>query len=168
MSACCISTNIPRMIQFTIPGFKSLQIHHIVFDFNGTLGLDGMLLPGIEEKLNQLAQHATIHVVTADTHGTVCQQLSNINCEIVVIGPNNQDLLKADYLKNLGSESSIAIGNGRNDKLMLKKAALGIVVMGYEGVAVETIMAADVAVKDINQALELILNPNRLVATLRM
>jgi soluble P-type ATPase len=168
LGACCISTNIPRMIQFTIPGFKSLNIQHIVFDFNGTLGLDGLLLPGIEDKLNLLAKSVTLHIVTADTHGTVCQQLNNVNCEIVVIGSHNQDLLKADYLKNLGSESSIAIGNGRNDKLMLKKAAVGIVVMGYEGAAVEAIMAADVAVKDINQALELILNPKRLVATLRM
>jgi soluble P-type ATPase len=139
-----------------------------VFDFNGTLGLDGILLQGLAERLNHLAAHVTIHIVTADTYQNICNQVGEINCEIVVIGPHNQDLLKADYLKNLGSENTIAIGNGRNDKLMLKKAGLGIAVMNSEGVAVETLMAADVVVTDINQALDLITNPLRLIATMRL
>lgn len=59
------------------------------------------------------------------------------------------------------------IGNGRNDRLMLQHAVLGIGVIQTEGLAVEAMMAADVVTTDIAAALVLALNPLRLVATLR-
>lgn len=50
---------------------------------------------------------------------------------------------------------------------MLREAGLGICVMSREGVAVPTLLAADVVVPDILTALELLERPMRLVATLR-
>ena len=61
----------------------------------------------------------------------------------------------------------IAIGNGNNDADMLSAAALGIVVLGGEGSAVRPLMQADVFARDITDALDLLLNPTRLLATLR-
>ena len=61
----------------------------------------------------------------------------------------------------------VCIGNGRNDRLMLKSAALGLAVVLAEGIAGETIPAADVISRSINDALDLLLNPLRLTATLR-
>ena len=139
-----------------------------MIDFNGTLGLDGMLMHGVAPRLEQLARSVDIHVVTANSYGNVKQQLDGINCNIVIIDRDNQDLQKADYLKSLGPEQTIAIGNGRNDKLMLRKAAIGIATLQSEGAAMEAIVMADVLVKDIHDALDLLLFPRRLVATLRM
>lgn len=67
----------------------------------------------------------------------------------------------------MGSGNVVAIGNGSNDGLMLAKAALGIIVLGPEGAAVKALQQADVLVKDINDGLDLLLYPKRLVATLR-
>lgn len=50
---------------------------------------------------------------------------------------------------------------------MLKKAVLGIAVIGYEGASVKALNAADIVVKDINEGLGLLQNPKRLKATLR-
>ncbi|MDO9512728.1 MAG: hypothetical protein Q7J34_13270 [Bacteroidales bacterium] len=155
------------MIIIDIPGFKKLLIEHLVIDFNGTIGCDGKLLPGLAERLNALAEQAEIHVISADTYGTVRQEVDDIDCRIVVVAPDNQDLIKAEYVINLNGEKVIAIGNGRNDKLMLRKAALGISVMQREGLAVEALMASDVLVNDLIDALDLLLYPGRLISTLR-
>ena len=50
---------------------------------------------------------------------------------------------------------------------LLKAAALGIAVVQEEGAAAETMMAADVVSPDIVSALNLLVSPLRLVATLR-
>ena len=61
----------------------------------------------------------------------------------------------------------MAVGNGRNDRLMLKEAALGIAVLQAEGAAAEALLAADVVAPDILAALDLLLAPEGLIATLR-
>ena len=61
----------------------------------------------------------------------------------------------------------MAVGNGRNDRLMLKEAALGIALLQAEGAAGEALLAADVVAPDILAALDLLLAPDGLIATLR-
>jgi soluble P-type ATPase len=51
--------------------------------------------------------------------------------------------------------------------MMLAAAALGIAVVQKEGAATETLSAADVVVSDIRSALDMLLFPKRLIATLR-
>ena len=74
---------------------------------------------------------------------------------------------KAALINQLGSEHVVAIGNGANDTDMLKAAAIGIAVLGPEGLCAETLLAADVVVTSITDALDLLLVPKRLIATLR-
>ena len=62
---------------------------------------------------------------------------------------------------------TVCIGNGRNDSLMLKEAALGICLIQAEGANVVSLLNADIACKSAKDALELLLNPKRLIATLR-
>jgi soluble P-type ATPase len=50
---------------------------------------------------------------------------------------------------------------------MLSAAALGIAIIQREGSAAETVASADVVSTNILDALELLHNPKRLVATLR-
>jgi soluble P-type ATPase len=50
---------------------------------------------------------------------------------------------------------------------MLSAAALGIAVLGQEGLDPEALQAADLLVTQIADALDLLLHPQRLVATRR-
>jgi soluble P-type ATPase len=155
------------MLSIHIPGFADLQLKHLVLDLNGTLAVDGTLLNGIDCQLKLLAEHLTIHVVTADTFGSAARQFAGLPCRLGVIAHTNQDLEKLNYLHALDAKSVVAIGNGRNDWLMLKEAALGIGVIQREGAASQALQTADVVINDIHAAFELLLKPQRLVATLR-
>ena len=70
-------------------------------------------------------------------------------------------------MEQLEGEKCVCIGNGRNDCLMLKAATPGIVVVQAEGAAVEAVLGADVVTCSILDALDLLLCPQRLAATLR-
>jgi soluble P-type ATPase len=155
------------IIEIDIPNFNKLSLKHIVLDYNGTLALDGKLLAGVKERLVKLAETTQIHVVTADTFGDATSQLKDITCKLHILEKNNEDLQKESYIKTLGSENVVAIGNGRKDRRMLKTAGLGIAVIGSEGCAIKSLQAADIVVTDINHGLDLLLNPLRCKATLR-
>jgi soluble P-type ATPase len=155
------------MIQISIPGFRDLRLEHLVLDYNGTLARDGEDLPGVKQSLEALAEGLQIHVVTADTFGKAAARLEGWPCRLAVLPTDAQDVAKRNYVERLGPEHTVAIGNGRNDRLMLKKAVLGIALIQQEGAAAETIAAADVVCDGIIAALELLTNPLRLTATLR-
>lgn len=156
------------MLEISIPGAETLRLEHLVADFNGTLACDGVLLPGAGEALCGLAEKLAIHVVTADTFGKAREALAGMHCELVILPEGGQDAAKLRYVEALGAIRCVCIGNGRNDRLMLAAAGLGITVVQREGAAVETLLAAKVVVPDIGAALGLLLNPARLVATLRV
>lgn len=155
------------MIEISIPGYKNLQLKHLVLDYNGTIACDGELLPGMKAALENLSDKLQVHVLTADTYGKVRGKLKKISCDISTLGSGNEDAAKLDYVLQLGSEFTVCIGNGRNDRLMLKEAALGIAVVQEEGAFAETLMSADVVCTNIVSALGLLTNPLRLIATLR-
>jgi soluble P-type ATPase len=155
------------MIEVDIPGGEDLRISHLVLDYNGTLARDGELLEGVAEKMKDLAIHLQLHVITADTHGTVAKKLAGLPCSLEIIGLAEQDKQKEAYVRHLGANKVAAIGNGRNDGLMLKEAALGFVLVQEEGACVASILQADIMCTDILAAFDIFLNPARLKATLR-
>jgi soluble P-type ATPase len=155
------------MLEIDIPGFKILRLNHLVLDYNGTIAGDGKLLPGVKEGLSALADVLSIHVLTADTFGQARSFLEDIPCEVSVIADEYQEISKLTYVNEIGAQHSVCIGNGRNDRLMLKEAALGIAVVLEEGAAIETLVAADVVCTGIVAALDLLRKPLRLTATLR-
>ncbi len=154
-------------MEIIIPGFKHLCLDNLVLDFNGTLACDGHLLEGVKERLETLSRSLAIHVLTADIFKTVMDQTVSISAKVTVIPRNDEARAKADYVRRLGCARTAAVGNGRNDRLMLREAALGIAVIQGEGAAKEALLAADVVTTDILAALDLLLKPNRLTATLR-
>ena len=155
------------MIQVNVPGYKVLELDYLVLDYNGTLSCDGEVIEGVKKRLSTLSERLSVHVITADTFGKVKSRLKNVPCEITVLPLEKQDVAKLEYIKQLGADRTVCIGNGRNDRLMLKAAALGIAVVLEEGAALETVMDADVVFTRINSALDLLSNPLRLIATLR-
>ncbi len=155
------------MIEVDIPGVGKYQFHHLVLDVNGTIAKDGQLIAGVAELLAELRSSLDIHLITADTFGTQGSLDRLLNLTSVRIPQQNQIQAKLDYLERLGFDRVVAIGNGANDAGMIEHAALGIAIIGPEGSAVTSLLRADVAVADIRTALELLLYPQRLIATLR-
>jgi soluble P-type ATPase len=155
------------LIRVDIPDFGRLELEHLVLDYNGTLAVDGGLLPGVAERLTELDARISIHVVTADTFGKVREALSGLPVAIHVLPEQAQERAKRDFVSRLGADRTVSIGNGRNDRLMLAEAALGIAVVQREGAAASALMAADVVTTTIDDALDLLSNPLRLVASLR-
>jgi len=155
------------MIELNIPGRGLIELEHLVCDVNGTLAVDGRLLEGVARALTALRDRLELHLLTADTHGR--QELIDRQLDItaVRIQPGDEGLQKADYVRRLGAERVLAIGQGANDAAMLESARIGLCVLSKEGTAIEALLAADLVVPDIYAALELIENPRRLVATLR-
>jgi len=155
------------MIEINIPGNKILKLEHLVLDYNGTIAFDGALIDGVKECLAELSQMLTVHVITADTFGSVKKAIEDIDCKLAVIPMDRQDAAKLEYVKNLGCEKTVSMGNGTNDRLMLKASALGVAIIQGEGAAFETLASADVVCTDILFALSLLSKPLRLIATLR-
>lgn len=155
------------MISISIPGTATLNLEHLVLDYNGTLALDGVLLPGVKEALQSLSRQIDIHVVTADTFGRSADGLKGVDCRLTVLEPGRQDQAKLDFVQRLGADRTAAIGNGRNDALMLEAAALGIAVILGEGASTLSLGKADVVCTRILDALQLLAHPLRLAATLR-
>ena len=155
------------MLGIAIPGWGDLQLEYLVLDYNGTLACDGELIEGVAGSLRTLAEDLQIHVVTADTFGKAQTGLEGLPCKLVVLPADRQDAGKLAYIERLGARRTVCVGNGRNDRLMLKEAALGIAVIQEEGAATETLLAADVVCPDVLSALGLLTNPLRLKATLR-
>lgn len=155
------------MLEIDIPGYKLLQLQHLLLDYNGTRACDGELLESVDAALTKLANSLHIHILTGDTFGLAQEEVAGFPCELCILSSHDQDSAKLHYLQRLGAENCAAIGNGRNDRLMLKAAGLAIAVAQHEGLAVEALMAADILVPDISVAFGLLLHPLRLIATLR-
>ena len=156
------------MLEIDIPGFGLVRLEHLVSDFTGTLSVDGRLLPGVKELLNNAARLVKLHVLTADTFGTARMALEGVECSLTLLSGEVMDIQKERYVWNLGAEHVIAIGNGNNDRKMLTAARIGVAVIEGEGCSVNALFSAGIAVKSIHDGLGLLLNPQRLKATLRI
>lgn len=155
------------MIELTIPGRGTVQLEHLVCDVNGTLALDGELIGGVAEALRRLRNRLAIHLITADTLGKQAIIDQQLELTAARLSPGDEPGQKAAYVRRLGAGRVVAVGQGANDAGMLSAAAIGIATLSPEGLAVETLQAADLVVTDILAAFELLENPMRLAATLR-
>lgn len=154
-------------MELDIPGFGAVRLEHLVLDYNGTLAVDGRPLPGVKRRLKLLARSLRIHVVTADTFGRARAGLADVDCELQILGAGREDRAKAAYVRRLGLRRTACIGNGRNDRLMLRAARLGVVVVQAEGASSEALATGDLVLTSVNDALDLFLHPQRLTASLR-
>lgn len=155
------------MIHCAIPGYGELRIEHCVSDFSGTLSEDGRLIPGVRERIRILAEKVQFHILTADTHGRAARELEGLPCVVRFLAGEDHTEEKRRYAGNLGAGGVFAIGNGNNDVGLLRAARVGVAVYLVEGCSGEAAAAADVLVRSPLDALDLLLNPNRLIATLR-
>ena len=155
------------MIHITIPGRDNYTIEHLILDLNGTISLDGRIIRGVKEKLEKLSQKLDITVVTADTNRNAARLLGDLPVTIYIIKETQENDQKLGVVLEKGKNRTVSIGNGRNDVSMLRGSAIGICVLGGEGASPEAMMASSLLVPTINDALDLLLKPHRLRATLR-
>ena len=133
------------MLKITIPGQNELSVKNAVFDFNGTLATDGKLKSSVREMLVEIEKFLDIYILSSDTYGSV----------------------QNEFVRLLGADDTICIGNGKNDIGMFEICALSILVVGEEGCSVKTLLKSDIVVKNSEDALMLLMNPKRITATLR-
>ena len=151
------------MITIEIPGYRTLYLQNLLLDYNGTIALDGE----IPEPVRKLSEEVDIYVLTADTHGTAAQICADLPVTIRTFPTGAAMQEKHRILRELGEDSCAAMGNGRNDLLMCRDAALSVAVIGPEGAHGRLLSDADVCVTSINDGLDLLLKPKRLIASLR-
>src|SRR6266436_1940598 len=157
-------TGVTEMIRIDIPQRGIIELQHAVFDVNGTLAVDGIPIPGVVDRLKALGEHLSLHVLTAGTHGNIAELERVLGFPLHIITTGEEKLY---YVEQLGPASVIAFGNGMNDVGMLRLAAIGVAILAGEGVASGALQAADVLVSGPLEAIELLLQPKRLIATLR-
>lgn len=150
-----------------IPNYKNITITDIVCDYNGTIAKDGIVFPEIKRLFAQLSKDFTLHVITADTFGSVKAQLEGYGAQIKILTSSNHTKEKSDFIVALGADRCAAMGNGNNDSEMLKSAEIGIAVLGDEGCSREALLSAEIICQNSADALALFLEPKRLIATLR-
>lgn len=156
------------MIKISIPGRQfTLVLDTLLLDLNGTLAVDGILLEGVKERIEVLRDKVKIYLLTADTFGAARGIAEELDIELLKVGPEDGGQDKLDMLNTLQGENCAAVGNGYNDRLMLAAAGLSIAVIEGEGCSVKALQASDIAVRSINDALDLLINPLRTIATLR-
>ncbi len=157
------------MLHIPIPGGDDLLLNHLVCDINGTLAVDGYISTPIRERLSTLSGQLQVHFLSADTYGTLQQLVDefrqagvSVRMERVKRGED-----KAAYVRTLSPEQVVALGNGVNDVSMFHLARLSIAICGAEGLAKEALQVATLVVPGPEVALDLLLHPRRLTATLR-
>jgi soluble P-type ATPase len=152
------------MLQVAIPGSEDLLLEHVVVDVNGTLTDRGRPIDGVRGRLARVATAMEIHVLSADTYGNAEEIAALAGATFRRVRHGDE---KRAYLERLGAGRAAAVGNGDNDAPMLRAAALGIAVIGPEGAGAAALAAADIVAGTILVALDLLVDPQALAATLR-
>lgn len=154
------------MIRIEIPGRDELSITAVVLDYNGTIARDGVLLPAAAERIHSLAEQIPVYILTADTYGSVEEQCRGLGVTVRTFPRSGAAQCKEEIVRSLGS-GVFAVGNGFNDIPMFDAAALSVAVLEKEGLCAALLPHADVVVSAPEDALDLLLKPDRLRATLR-
>ncbi len=157
-------------IGIAIPGFGRRSIKIVVSDYTGTHSCAGSMDADVKNRLRELAEIVDLHIVTADSYGTAEKELAGIAMPYL-LRTGNHDEGKAAYVRQFDLKHVAAMGNGNNDRLMLQTVKQGggvaIAVDNGEGCAVGALLNADVFVVGAANAIDLLLHPVRLMATLR-
>lgn len=155
------------MITYEIPGRENVEVQNIVFDYNGTLAVNGKLIEGVKELINKLGGDTNIYILTADTYGTVEEECKALKAKVLSFPRENAGESKREIVRNLGGGNTICVGNGFNDIPMFEEAVISIAVIEGEGVSGKLLAKADIVARSIIEALGILLNKNMIKATLR-
>ena len=153
------------MISLEIPGYGPLSIKTIIHDLNGTLSVKGELVAGVKEKIKMLNEAGMRQVLfSGDTRGNAQTIATDLGIEFRRAASAAE---KAGLAREHDPDTCAAIGNGRIDKDLFDVVKLSIITLQSEGVHTLSLSAADIVVPTVIDALNLFLDKNILIATLR-
>lgn len=156
------------MLKISLPGReKSLELHKLVLDLNGTLTTDGVIVDGVQKRIELLKNELPIYLLTSDTLGTGTIIADELGIELFRVSAKHGRVDKQDYINTINADQIAVIGNGYNDVSMFEAAALSIAIIGREGCCGELLNKADIVVNNVLDALDLFITPLRIKATLR-
>jgi len=157
-------------IAIDIPGFGRRDIKIVVSDYNGTQSCGGSVRPRVRKRLKKLAKLVDLHIITADSFGTAKKELRGI-ARPYLLRTSQHDVEKAAYVSRFELAQVAAFGNGNNDRLMLKAVkeggGLAVAVDNGEGCTIDALLNAHLFIAGAGHAIDLLLVPTRLKATLR-
>lgn len=155
------------MILYEIPGREDITIENLVFDYNGTIAVDGKLIDGVSHLINSISEYVNIYILTADTYGTVEKECSSIDAKVLTFPKENAGESKREIVRELGGKNTVCIGNGYNDIAMFEESILSIAIIEGEGASTNLLAKADIVTRSIIDGINIILNKNMVKATLR-
>ncbi len=152
-------------MKHNIPGQGEIELKTIILDLNGTLSVGGVVPEGVKERLDQLKEIGyKVLFFTGNTRNDADDLAADLGIEWK-LAKSAED--KRDLALELEPETCASIGNGLIDSELMKVVKLGIVTLQAEGVHVQTLLNSDIVVPTINDALDLFIDPQRLIATMR-
>ena len=154
-------------MKYLIPGYKTLMIENVVMYFNGTISVDGRMRESVKQRIVQLAERYKVYVLTSDTQGTAAKELANLPVTLKIYNTEHAGECKKTFVEGLGSDTCACVGNGNNDVIMFKAAALSIAVLEEEGLFAPLLTASDILIKSSEDALDLLLDEKRIISGLR-
>ena len=150
-----------------IPGREDVNIENIIFDYNGTIAVNGKIKESIKEDLKKLTTLYNVYVLTADTYKTAERECREIGVILKTFPRENAGEFKKNILLEIGKNETACVGNGFNDIKMCKESILSIGVIEKEGMCSKLFLHTDIVVKSIDSALDILLDKNKIIATLR-
>ena len=153
-------------MKYDIPGTGIIEISNLCLDYNGTIAYEGKLIEGVEEKISKLKNDLDIYVLTADTYGTTKKECEKLGINIVTFDRENASECKERIVKELKG-NTVSFGNGYNDIQMFNNSKISVAIIGGEGVYSGLLSHSTIAVNNILDAFNLLLDKNKLKATLR-
>lgn len=152
-------------MEYILNSGEKLILNKIVIDLNGTLTIKGKIIKGVKEKIRRLKKEGfEIFILTGDARGNskkIAKELG-VNC---LIATNSKE--KAKIMKTLNPKECVAIGNARIDIGMFKNAKIRILTLQAEGIHTKVIPYVDIIIPSILDALDLFIDKNSFLATMK-
>ncbi len=152
-------------MKITIPNTGELELQTVILDLNGTLTIRGILIEGVQERLEKLKQKGfSLFLFSGDTRGTAKSLADTLGLQYVYASTGEE---KRRASLELNPATCVAIGNGFIDVPLFREVGLSIATLQAEGVHREALKEADITVPSIVDALDVLLDEQTLISTLR-
>jgi len=146
-------------------GVEEIELDTIILDLNGTLSVNGILVIGVKEKLAKLKEMGyKIFLFTGDQRANAAELAKEIGLEVQKANTTEE---KEALTSKLDTNKTVAIGNARIDIGTFRNTKLRIATLQAEGIHAGILNFVDIIVPTINDALNLLINPDIFNATMR-
>lgn len=146
-------------------GVGEIELINIILDLNGTIAVNGIIVDGVKDRLNKLKELGyKIYLFTGDQRGNASKLADELGIEIQKASTSEE---KESLTRKIDAQKSVAIGNARIDIGTFKPCRLRIGTLQAEGIHTEILSYIDILVPSINNALDLLINPDIFNATMR-